>query len=216
MKPPATPNAWPQPDELAEVFGDIDVYLFDQILKGRITSRMRVLDAGCGSGRNLKYLLRCGLEVFGIDESAELVREVRALAARLAPRLPAENFQVGDARSMPFADLDFDVVISNAVLHFARDEADFREMLDEMWRVLKPDGMLFARLATSIGIEGQIRHRRDRVYLLPDGTERFLVDEAMLMAAAGRLGATPLEPLKTVLVQGQRSMTTWCVQKAPE
>ncbi len=86
MKPPATPHAWPQPDELPELIGDNDVYLFDQILKGRITSHMRVLDAGCGSGRNLKYLLRCGLEVFGIDESAELVREVRALAARLAPR----------------------------------------------------------------------------------------------------------------------------------
>ncbi len=216
MKPPSTPRTWPLPDELAELFGDIDIYLFDQLLKGRITRGMRILDAGCGAGRNLRYLLRCGFEVFGIDESAELVQDVRALAARLAPRLPPQNIQVGDARSMPFADGDFDVVISNAVLHFARDEADFYEMLGEMWRVLKPGGIFFARLASSIGIEGRLRHRRDRVHLLPDGTERFLVDEAMLTAAAGRLGATPVEPLKTVIVHGQRSMTTWCLRKAPE
>ncbi len=213
MKPRA--KSGPLPQELADVFGDIDVYLFDQLLKGRIKTGMRVLDAGCGAGRNLHYLLRCGFEVFGIDQSVDMVREVRSLAARLAPDLPAENFQVGEVRSLPFADAEFDLVISNAVLHFARDEGHFFQMLDEMWRVLRPGGIFFSRLASSIGMEGQLRRLRDRVYLLPDGSERFLADEAMLSVAADRLGATPVEPLKTVIVQGQRSMTTWCLGKAP-
>jgi tellurite methyltransferase len=44
--------------DLQEQFGPIDIYLFDQLLKGSIQPGMRVLDAGCGSGRNLVYLLR--------------------------------------------------------------------------------------------------------------------------------------------------------------
>lgn len=110
------------------------------------------------------------------------------MAARLAPELLAENFQVGEVRSLPYEDSGFDLVITNAVLHFARDEGDFFEMLDETWRVLRPGGILFARLASPIGMEGRLR----------------------------RLGAIPVEPLKSVIVQGQRSMTTWCLQKAPK
>ena len=49
-------------------FGGIDIYLFDQLLKGRFVPGMRILDAGCGSGRNLVYFLRSGYEVFAVDE----------------------------------------------------------------------------------------------------------------------------------------------------
>jgi hypothetical protein len=52
-----------------------------------------------------------------------------------------------------------------------------------------------------------------RRYRLPDGTDRYLVDEAMLMAQTRRLGGRLLDPLKTTVVQGQRSMTTWVVRK---
>src|SRR5687768_1641778 len=73
---------------LLEQFGNIDIYLFDQILRGRIAAGMRVLDAGCGSGRNLIYLLRSGYEVFGADADPQAVDETRRLAASLAPALP--------------------------------------------------------------------------------------------------------------------------------
>lgn len=87
-------------------------------------------------------------------------------------------------------------------------------MLDEMWRVLKPNGIFFSRLASTIGIEDRIKHKHGRWYLLPDGSERFLVDESMLVAATDRLGAKLIEPIKTVNVQNQRCMTTWCLRKA--
>ena len=202
------------PEELREVFGDIDVYLFDQLLKGRFTRGMRILDAGCGAGRNLIYLLRCQYDVFGIDESAAAIEELRYHAACLAPGLPAENFRVGDVRSLPFADGSFDVVISNAVLHFAANDRDFRRMLTELWRVLKASGILFARLASSIGIENRIRKLGGRRFLLPDGSERYLVDQESLLSFGDELQATLIEPIKTVNVQNQRCMTTWCLRKS--
>jgi SAM-dependent methyltransferase len=198
---------------LREWFGDIDIYLFDQLLKGRLTPRMRVLDAGCGGGRNLIYLLRSGGDVCAVDQSGEAVARVRSLASALAPHLPADNFRAEPVEKMSFADADFDFVISSAVLHFARDEAHWHDMVAEMWRVLRRGGVFFARLASGIGIEGQIERLEGRRYHLPDGSDRFLVDEGMLLAAAESLGGEWLEPLKTVVVQNTRSMTTWCLRK---
>lgn len=267
---------------LQEWFGGIDIYLFDQLLKGRIVPGMRVLDAGCGAGRNLVYFLRSGYEVFGVDESGPQIAQIRKLAAALAPHLPAENFWVGSVErlsadfaeqkavgrrqeaggkdprpdaggtdkteerlSADFADYteqkavsrrqeaggkdsrpdaggtdkgrsasaDFDVVLSSAVLHFARDDEHWQAMVNEMWRVLKPGGMLFARLASTIGVEDQIKLIEGRRYHLPDGSDRFLVDAEMLQRVTAALGGEFLEPIKTTVVENMRAMTTWVVRK---
>jgi SAM-dependent methyltransferase len=198
---------------LREYFGDIDIYLFDQLLKGRITPAMSVLDAGCGNGRNLVYFLRNNFEVFAVDSNLQAVQQVAQLASRLAPQLPATNFLTADVAGMPFSDDKFDLVISSAVLHFARDRQHFDRMLDEMWRVLKPGGMLFARLASSIGIEALIKPVGNGWFSLPDGSDRFLVDEDTLAVASERLGARRLEPLKTTNVENLRCMTTWVLEK---
>lgn len=196
-----------------EIFGDIDIYLFDQILKNRFHSGMSILDAGCGGGRNLVYFLRNHFEVFAVDENPSAVEFLRQLAKNLAPSLPPENFQIAKVEKMPFRDEQFDAVISSAVLHFAADERHFYEMLFEMQRVLKPNGIFFARLASSIGIENLIESIGNGRYLLPDGSERFLVDEKMLNTAAERFGGLWLEPLKTTNVQNLRCMTTWVLEK---
>ncbi|MGI8655648.1 MAG: class I SAM-dependent methyltransferase [Pyrinomonadaceae bacterium] len=200
--------------ELREQFGNIDIYLFDQLLKGRFNTDMRLLDAGCGDGRNLIYFMREGYSCFAVDGSAQAIGHVRRMASVLAPRLPHENFRVETIESMSFADESFDAVICSAVLHFAANEDDFRRMLEEMWRVLLRGGIFFARLASSIGIENKITARGDGRYLLPDGSERFLVDEEMLLALTNKLGAEFLEPIKTTNVQNMRAMTTWCIRRS--
>jgi SAM-dependent methyltransferase len=198
---------------IQEQFGQIDIYLFDQLLKGRIAPGMRILDAGCGSGRNLVYLLREGYEVYAADADARQVEYVRNMARTLAPSLPASNFRVEAVERMSFDDAFADVVVSNAVLHFARDDAHFESMLRGSFRVLKPGGLFFSRLASSIGIESRIEHLQGRRYNLPDGSERYLVDEALLGSLTERLGELT-DPLKTTIVQNQRSMTTWVVRKS--
>jgi SAM-dependent methyltransferase len=200
-------------DELAAHFGHIDIYLFDQLLRGRITSQMRVLDAGCGSGRNSHYLIRCGAEVFGIDAVPDEIRAIQALAARLAPALPAENFAVGRLTDLPYPDGHFGAVVCSAVLHFARDESEFDRMVAEMWRVLGDGGLFFARLASTIGIEDRVRRLQGRSHRLPDGSDRFLVDEEYLLRTTSALGGSLLDPLKTTNVQNLRAMTTWVVAK---
>jgi len=243
--------------DLQECFGGIDIYLFDQLLKRRFLAGMRVLDAGCGSGRNLVYFLRSGYECFGVDKSEQAIAQIRELAAELAPHLPAENFRVEPVERMSFgkeanigqqagrlaadyADLDyieptgnqqtalrgqkselgrtenssgFDVVLSSAVLHFARDEQQWQSMVNEMWRLLKPGGIFFVRLASTIGIEDLVALVAGRRYHLPDGSDRFLVDAAMLQRVTAALGGEFLEPIKTTIVDNMRAMTTWVVRK---
>jgi SAM-dependent methyltransferase len=174
---------------------------------------MRILDAGCGFGRNLVYLLRQGYEVFGVDQDAGSVEEVRGMAKKLAPALPPDHFRVESVEAMSFADGFADVVISNALLHFARDDQQFQAMLQGTWRVLKGGGLLFCRMASSIGIERQIRRIAGRRFELPDGSERYLVDEGILAQAAKDLGGRMIDPLKTTVVQNERAMTTWVLRK---
>ena len=187
---------------LQEQFGPIDIYLFDQLLRSRITPGMRILDAGCGGGRNLVYLLREGYDVFGVDT------DLQAVAS-----LPRKNFRHEAVEAMSFPDAFFDVIISSAVLHFARDSGHFNAMLHEMWRTLKPNGFLFCRLASLIGIEHLVVPLNGRHYLLPDGSERYLVDQALLLDLTSQLQAELLDPIKTTVVQNQRSMTTWVLYK---
>jgi tellurite methyltransferase len=198
---------------LQSLFGKIDIYLFDQILRGRIVPGMRIFDAGCGSGRNLVYLLREGYDVFGVDADPQAIEATRALGAFLAPNLPAGNFRVEAIEATSLPDAFAEVVISSAVLHFAHDDDHFAAMLRGAWRVLKPGGLFFCRLASSIGVESKLRHIAGRRFLLPDHSERYLVDEPFLLEFSNQLGGYLLDPLKTTVVQNQRSMTTWVIRK---
>jgi SAM-dependent methyltransferase len=190
---------------LAEEFGQIDIYLFDQLLKGRIRPTDRVLDAGCGSGRNLLYLMRMGCRVSAVDVSAGAVAGVRELAVDLRADLPDENFRVEAVENLSFSDASFDAVLSSAVLHFARDASHFEAMVRQMWRVLRPGGMFWARLASSLPAG---------LGTPADGPYSYLVTPNQLEQLTAELGGQLLDPIKTTLVHNARSMTTWVVRKS--
>ena len=200
-------------NNLREQFGDIDIYLFDQLLKGRIDNSKRILDAGCGAGRNLTYFLKNGFDIYAIEKNYDAIERVKNLAREMAPQLPQENFKLGAVENIPFADNEFDIVISNAVLHFATSEQHFDEMLFSMWRVLKAGGFLFVRLASTIGIENEVKPLSSGRFLIPDGSERYLVDQQMLLDYTLQLGGKLVENIKTTNVQNLRCMTTWCLTK---
>ena len=191
--------------ELEREFGGIDIYLFDQLLRGRFDERRRVLDAGCGEGRNLPYFVSRGFDVCAIDADPSAVASVRRTA-------PAADARRGELTALPWEDHSMDAVIASAVLHFARDSSHFEAMVREMWRLLRPGGLFFARLASSIGIEPLLPAPAGRMRL-PDGSDRYVVTEKMLLDLTRTLNGSLLDPIKSTNVQNQRVMTTWVLEK---
>lgn len=198
---------------LTELLGGVDIYLLDQLMKGRLAPGSRLLEAGCGGGRNLEPFLRCDYDVFGVDESHRAIGQTMRLAAEVGCARPPGWASRQSIDALAFADGVFDTVVCCAVLHFAREARHWAAMIDELWRVLAPKGLFFARLASSIGIEEEIESVGGGRFRLPDGSTRFLVDRATLVGASERLGGTMIEPIKTTVVDSMRAMTTWCLIK---
>jgi SAM-dependent methyltransferase len=190
-----------------------DVYLIDQILKGRIAKDARVIDVGSGGGRNLPWFLRRGMDVTALDPNPDafLALDERLTAMDLA--LPREKRVHRAVEHSKLPPQSFDLVISNAVLHFASGHDHFRAMLDATWELVAPGGLFFVRLTSSVGIESGIRDLGDGRYWLPDESERYLVTEAGLLEETRRLGGELLDPIKSTVVQSLRTMTTWVLRR---
>ena len=117
------------------------------------------------------------------------------------------------ADNIPFNNIEFDLIICNALLHFANDKEHFERMLQSMWNRLEQGGILFMRLASNIGIEPLIEPMGNGKYALPDGTIRYLVDQNELLKYTENMNATLVEEIKTTNVQDMRCMTTWILKK---
>jgi tellurite methyltransferase len=201
------------PAELHQLLGNIDIYLLDQILKGQFQPSMKILDAGCGEGRNLIYFLHSGFDVYGIDKNANSIEQLKSIGGRINPAFDSDKFKVGPLDKLPYLNRSFDAIICSAVLHFADNEDHFKSMVKEMWRVLKYGGFMFCRLASDIGIEALVKPLGNRRFEVPDGSIRFLVNEQMLMNITEELGGILMEPIKTVNVQNNRCMSNWIISK---
>jgi tellurite methyltransferase len=193
---------------IEEVTGSTDIYLLDQIMKGRYKTTDSILDAGCGYGRNLHWFLRNNVVIFGVDQDVGAIHDLQ----RRHPAI-AERFRPSVVEKIPFEDDRFDHIISSAVLHFAKDTGHFLKMIGEMVRVLKPLGSLFIRMTSDIGIEGKVRLAGDGVYDIPDGSRRFLLTRTLLADIMRKNRLSFLEPLKTVNVNDIRCMSTLVLTK---
>ena len=192
---------------IKEQLQNTDIYIIDQILKGNFNDCKSVLDVGCGGGRNLTYFLQSDFDVYGIDLNEKRIEEVKQL-----PNVNSDNFKVGKVEEIPF-DKNFDIIICNAVLHFAKSKFHFEEMLHSIWSKLALNGIMFVRLASDIGIERLVEPIGDGNYNLPDGSVRYLVNQQMLYDYSEELNAELVEKIKTTNVQNLRCMTTWVLRK---
>ena len=192
--------------ELKQEIGNIDIYLLDQILKERFNSTNKILDAGCGSGRNLQYFINNNFDVYGIDSNENRIKSLKNLNNN-------QNFKVAKLEAIPFNKDYFDYIICNAVLHFANNEIHFFKMFSELFRVLKTNGTLFIRMTSDFGIENLVNKIENGVYNIPDGSTRFLLTNTILEKLKNKYNFDFIEPLKTVNVNNLRCMSTLIIKK---
>lgn len=194
---------------IEELIGNTDIYLLDQIMKGRYMPGEKILDAGCGNGRNLVWFLKNDFDVYAIDKDSQAINYLKANY----PHFDKEKFQLSGVERLPFKNDFFDHLISSAVLHFAKSISHFNDMMKEMVRVLKSNGSLFIRMTSDIGIENKIKHIENGVYQIPDGSIRFLLTPTLLKNTMQESNLSFIEPLKTVNVDNMRSMSTLVLMK---
>ncbi|MEO8854679.1 MAG: class I SAM-dependent methyltransferase [Ginsengibacter sp.] len=197
------------PSSIQELVGNTDIYLLDQIMKERFHTGEKILDAGCGSGRNLIWFIKNNLDIYGIDKDESAINYLKAVF----PHFKNDRFQTAEIAALPFEDNFFDHIISSAVLHFAKSYSEFNDMIKEMVRVLKPSGSLFIRMTSDIGIENKVMPIENGVYHIPDGSTRFLLTPTLLHSMMQENNLSFIEPLKTVNVDNVRCMTTLVLMK---
>ena len=193
--------------DIAALLKNIDLYLLDQLLKGRITKESKILDAGCGTGRNSRFFIENGYQIKGFDPNEESI-------VALQKEYPSYKgkYVVSDIESFKGRD-GYDFVICNAVLHFAESHRHFRTMIDGLSSCLNPTGVLFIRMTSEFAVPKPYEVNKDGRSELPDGTERYLLSKKELSGAMARNRLYFVEPLKTINVNDERSMSTIVLTK---
>ena len=194
--------------KLREAIDGTDIYLLDQILKLNYQEGSKILDVGCGAGRNLKWFYKNNYEIFGIDISEDDITYCKEVYQK-----QSNHFKLASAQEIPFSDNFFDHVVCNAVLHFANDSVHFTKMFKELIRVLDSKGTLFIRTASNFGLEYTAEHISNGVYKLPDGSQRFLITKDFIENLEEKYNIELIENVKTTLVRDKRSMTTLVLKK---
>ena len=198
------------PNEINHTIGNIDLYLLDQILKGRITPEMKILDAGCGEGRNLYYFIKNNYQhIYGVDPNHTAIRMLQMTGKRI----PKENFLCSGIEEMPFTHHMFDYIICNAVLHFSQSHEHFNKLFTKLVEVLKPTGQLFIRMTSNHGMEKAMA-KENGLFELPDGSQRYLLEISEISPLMKQHKLELVEPVKSVHVHEQRTMTTLVLKKA--
>jgi ubiquinone/menaquinone biosynthesis C-methylase UbiE len=190
-----------------------DIYLLDQIQRGRISMQSTILDAGCGSGRNAEWFIRENADIRGIDGNYEAIAAVHQNIKSWNPDFDTKRFQTGDIGSMPYPEASFDFIISSAVLHFANNDEEFRKWFAEHVRVLRPGGIFWIRMTSTHTFSSQALDLGTGQHALPDGSQRYLLKKPILDQLMQNLGLEYLDPFKTVNVEDSRTMTTLALQK---
>lgn len=177
---------------------NVDIYLIDQILKGRISKKDRILDAGCGKGRNLRPFIENKFDFIGFDPDEERITLLKETYPEDEHRFIVSTIESYNASQK------FNFIICNAVLHFAENEAQFDQQFAKLADLLTASGILFIRMTTTIGMN----FIETGVHQIPDETTRFLITREKIDELLEKHGLELIDPVKSTLVENLRSMTT--------
>jgi len=110
-----------------------------------------LLDVAAGTGRIATHLASQGAEVFAYDLTPNMLRQARARAT--AAEITNLHYINGNGRQLPFGDNQFDAVMSIRFLHLFPVKL-YRPFVQEMWRVLRPGGVLLIQFDSALAGAG--------------------------------------------------------------
>ena len=134
-------------NQIAKIYAD---YTFNRLFQYNlnefnsiIPKDAKILDIGCGSGRDVQYFLDYNLNPIGIDISHEMINEAKT-------RVPNGDFKKMDMRNLKFKENTFDALWACAsLLHISRKELP--KVLQNLNKIIKPNGILFIALKEGEG-----------------------------------------------------------------
>ena len=197
--------------DINNFIGDIDLELLDQLLKGRFNDRHRLLEIGCGQGRNIIPFLNLEKVIYGIDLDEKNVALCKLIATSLGG--DPSFFSKVNAGTLPFKNDFFDAIINCRVMHFAKNNRDFKRQWKEQFRVLKKGGFLYFSMDTSINNEEIVKSTNGERSWFNDQSERLLLTEQLLGLVNLRSNFKLLEPLKTIRFGQEHAHVILCLQK---
>ena len=185
----------------------MDLFLLDLILKGKIPENARILDAGCGEGRNAIYFIQEGYEYLGIDSDESKIRLAQYMSSNISTSKAI--FKVGDIRQMR-DNATFDLVICSRVLHFAESENDFFEMWSSISEQVSQGGMIYISMDSKI--DNALGHPVENGrFEFPDGAVRFAITDSIYQEI--KKGFELVEPLKTLVQNETRAQSFFTLRK---
>lgn len=163
-------------DKIAKLYADYTECKLMQYQLSKFTSILpgkKVLDVGCGVGRDVSYMTEDGLDIVGIDISEGLLKEAKK-------RYPKAKFKKMDFRKMTFKANSFDGIWSMAsLIHTEREEMP--KVLKEFSRVLKKNGVVYLAVVEGEGEEEIKKEKyenepRTYIYYKLTEIEKYLTD----------------------------------------
>jgi len=192
---------------LNSALGNADLILIDQILKNRFHKQMKILDAGCGEGRNMVYFIKNDFRIYGIDANVDAIRLAKLYCRSLNNTFEVENIQNFAIEQNPFPDHFFDAIICLNVLHSAKNQNDFFLWFEQLFRMLHSRGFLLLSLQSQIGVSQN--HQQDD----PNGRNNmgnenfYLLTENVLQEILKLDFLKTIENTKTILIDNKKSHT---------
>lgn len=194
-------------EKLLGEIGQLHPHLLEQLRGGLLQPQMKILEIGCGYGNNIRFFIKHRYQAFATDQSEESIQLIREYLPGWNPVLNPENFQPADPLALPFDDGFFDYAFSLHFSGFTKTFQTLQSLIGEALRVIKPSGVLFLQLETSIGLEGKILHLTGNRYLLQDGHEKFLLSEQEVNEVLNNLKCSTIRPMITVMNHAGQSNT---------
>lgn len=158
-------------------------------------SKKKVLDIGCGGGRNTEMLINFGFDVFACDFYQGMVRTTknRLIKKGFKSKFVEDRIKKAPMTKLPYDSSNFDIVLCHGVYHNAQSLEEFDHALEESARVLKKGGHLYFNMFTSDLIAEDFKNvdGQPNVYITREKLPMVLLSKGEFVKLASRYSLKP-------------------------